>query len=64
MPLIEADGTLKAPEKVGNWCLKCNKQSVVYQIWEALKGVIQDYKFTCLKCGDTWWSVGPEKWNV
>ena len=64
MPLREEDGTLKPTEKVGNYCLNCNKKSVVYQIWEALQGKIQDYKFTCTLCNDTWWSIGPENWKV
>lgn len=39
-------------------CRVCHKQTVKYQVWESSDGAYDDYKFTCMNCGASWWIDG------
>lgn len=58
-PMAEHDGKFRNTTPVERPCHKCGGP-VTVQVWDSDCGGYEDEKFTCGKCGYTWWVDGPD----
>jgi hypothetical protein len=61
--MSESDGKFIGREyKSKKPCPKCNRESIVYRLWESNCGGYEDVKYYCkeIDCECFWWTEGPD----
>jgi hypothetical protein len=54
-------GKFDGDAKLVAWpCKKCGNEQTEERSWESSDGAYDDYKYTCPKCGHSWWEEGPD----
>lgn len=54
-------GDFRGDAKLVDWpCKKCGNKQTEEHSWESSDGAYDDHKYTCPKCGHSWWEEGAD----
>lgn len=60
-PIPESAGTFREPDACKFNCRFCDGvKTVTCKTWESSCGGYEDDKYTCAKCGKSWWVDGAD----